>query len=312
MGGGGASESRRIAPRRVVRLGYQMVRTSSRCTVRLYHHARGTSRECNGGIRAVSYAAVAARLRTTLVSPNYLVRLVRSGDRKWTARPENIDPPRVLKRRVTRPEWGQANGGEGKMKIHLVDMIGLVVRQVGEKKNGRIWVFVQSQKQWVPIERILRRYVRRRRRTHGVLIIVVVRKRGTTMVREISGAQEMLTPGVVHRTPNRVDYGEKQRKREFTGVNEQRKKKEDNTRGVSISSTEFVRGEKNFYDAPSATIRTIERNEDRSATLVMISGLRVKGTRPKLMPELTKSQCQIKKINILWTRKKIFLSDDRC
>lgn len=119
------------------------------------------------------------------------------------------------------------------------------------------------------------------------------------MVREISGAQEMLTPGVVHRTPNRVDYGEKQRKREFTGVNEQRKKKEDNTRGVSISSTEFVRGEKNFYDAPSATIRTIERNEDRSATLVMISGLRVKGTRPKLMPELTKSQCQIKKINIL-------------
>ena len=61
MGGGGASESRRMAPKRVVRLGYQMVRTSSRCMVRLYHRARGisTSRECNGGrIRTVLYAAL--------------------------------------------------------------------------------------------------------------------------------------------------------------------------------------------------------------------------------------------------------------
>lgn len=89
-----ASESRRMAPRRVVRLGYQMVRTSSRCTIRLYYRSRGTSRECNGGIRAVSYAAVAARLHTTLVSPNYLVLVVRSGDRKLTARAENIDRPR--------------------------------------------------------------------------------------------------------------------------------------------------------------------------------------------------------------------------
>lgn len=94
MGGGGASESRRMAPRRVVRLGYQMVRTSSGCTVRLYYRARGTSRECNGGVRAVSYAAVAARLHTALVSPNYLVLVIRSGDRKLTVRAQNIDRPR--------------------------------------------------------------------------------------------------------------------------------------------------------------------------------------------------------------------------
>lgn len=244
MGGGGASESRRIAPRRVVRLGYQMARTSSRCTVRLYHRARGTSRECNGGIRAVSYAAVAARLRTTLVSPNYLVRLVRSGDRKWTARAENIDRLRpeapCNEARVRSSERGK----ERKMRIQSRWHDRTRRTSSWKKKWGDMGVsFVQSQKQWVPIERILHRYVRRRR-AHGVLIIVVVRKRGTTVVREISGAQEMLTPSVVHRTPNRVDYydgaNEKQRKREFAGVNEQ-KKRITHTRGVSISSTEFVR-----------------------------------------------------------------------
>lgn len=114
-GSGGAGESRRIAPRRVVRLGYQMVRTSSRCTVRLYHRARGTSRECNGGVRAVSYA-VAARLRTTLVSPNYLVLVVRSGDRKLTA--PRISIALVLKRHVTRPERGRAKRTGEETKEH--------------------------------------------------------------------------------------------------------------------------------------------------------------------------------------------------
>lgn len=93
MGGGGASESRRIAPMRVVRLGYQMVRTSSRCTA-IPSRAPVPPASATEGFCAVSYAAVAARLRTTLVSPNYLVLVVRSGDRKLTARAENIDRPR--------------------------------------------------------------------------------------------------------------------------------------------------------------------------------------------------------------------------
>lgn len=90
----------------------------------------------------------------------------------------------------------------------------------------------------MPNERILRRYVRRRRRAHGFLIIVVVRERGTTVVRGISGAQEMLTPSIVHRTPNRVDYhdgsNEKQRKRESTEVNEQKRGHGDGLHARSV------------------------------------------------------------------------------
>lgn len=111
MGGGGASESRRIAPRRVVRLGYQMVRTSSGCTIvpAIPSRAWYLPRVQRRGPCAVSCTAVAARLHTTLVSPNYLVLVVRSGDRKLTARAENID-------RLRRPEApcneAQANGEE--------------------------------------------------------------------------------------------------------------------------------------------------------------------------------------------------------
>lgn len=45
---------------------------------------------------------VAARLRTTLVSPNYFVLIVWSGDRKLTARVENIDRLRPRPERVLR------------------------------------------------------------------------------------------------------------------------------------------------------------------------------------------------------------------
>lgn len=124
MGGGGASESRRIAPRRVVRLSYQMVRTSSRCTVQLYHHARGTSRECNGGVQAVSYAAVAARLRTTLVSSNYLVLVIRSGDRKLTAPVENIDRPEAS-RNEAQVRANERKGEGGKNTVSLAWWLNL-------------------------------------------------------------------------------------------------------------------------------------------------------------------------------------------
>lgn len=92
-GSGGAGESRRIAPRRVVRLGYQMVRTSSRCTVRLYHRARGTSRECNGGVRAVR---IVRRCRPAAHHSRF-TELPRSGRSVWRPevdRAENIDRPR--------------------------------------------------------------------------------------------------------------------------------------------------------------------------------------------------------------------------
>lgn len=56
---------------------------------------------------------VAARLRTTLVSPNYFVLIVRSGDRKLTARAENIDRLRPRPERVLRNE-AQAKVNERK------------------------------------------------------------------------------------------------------------------------------------------------------------------------------------------------------
>lgn len=99
-------------------------------------------------------------------------------------------------------------------------------------------------------------------------------------------------------------------KKEDTGM--------DNTRGVSTSSSmEFVREEEispfSERERDERLLGTIERNEHRSATLVMISGLRVKGARPKLMPELIKSPCQIKKVTMFskLENKNIFLSNDR-
>lgn len=126
MGGGGASESRRMAPKRVVRLGYQMVRTSSRCTVRLYHRARGTSRECNGGIRTVLYAALppdCAPLSFHRITSFWSFGLATGS---WP-RELRISIVLVLNEYcVTRPKRGWMNGKEGK-EYSLIGMIELVV-----------------------------------------------------------------------------------------------------------------------------------------------------------------------------------------
>lgn len=110
------SASRRMVPRRVVRLGYQMVRTSSRCTVRAgYSIARAArlprvQRRVRRYHRTVPYRTVPLpwTLRSTvahhhhrpgcasLVSPNHLVLVVQPGDRKLTARELRISIERVL------------------------------------------------------------------------------------------------------------------------------------------------------------------------------------------------------------------------
>lgn len=93
------SASRRMVPRRMVRLGYQMVRTSSRCTVRSYRivcaapPASATEGPLVLPYPAFLHSSFHCRAHyyhrpgsTSLVSPNHLVLVVRPGDRKLTAR----------------------------------------------------------------------------------------------------------------------------------------------------------------------------------------------------------------------------------
>lgn len=93
-GSGGAGESRRIAPRRVVRLGYQMVRTSSRCTAirtAIPSRARYLPRvQRRGPCRIVRRCRPAAH-------HSRFTELPRSGRSVWRPevdRAENIDRPR--------------------------------------------------------------------------------------------------------------------------------------------------------------------------------------------------------------------------
>lgn len=197
-----AGASRRMVPRRVVRLGYQMVRTSSRCTRTSHTIARATPpASTTGGFRVRSGYRHAAC--TFLFIPIYpAARRSRSAElprsRSSGSTISEVDRAsreyrafRAERGRRRKEEAGHSRRARSRREECPVDMIGLIVRRsmIEEGGGGGDTPFNPENTEHHRVDEFFAS------RICPVVVIVVVRKRGTyEMVREISGAQETLTP----------------------------------------------------------------------------------------------------------------------